>query len=280
MIVDCHTHIWDTPRQLGHGAAEYLRREGGGALAAGTGAHWAASEHADLTLVLGFHSRRTGADISNQQIAEYIDKHPDRLAGLAGVDPTADGWKERLAFAVEHPRFIGVTVSPDAQGFHPADSRAWRLYEACARRGLVVVVHQGAHFAQTGMMEYARPILWDEVLRDLPNLKVIFAHLGHPWIDETLLLLRHPRAFADIASLIRKPWCAWKSLIAAHEHGVMDKLLFGSDFPFLSSSEAIECVYRTNEVTHGTRLPSVPRESLRGIVERDVLALLDLPTGS
>jgi hypothetical protein len=126
-------------------------------------------------------------------------------------------------------------------------------------------------------MEYARPYLWDEVLRDHPGLKLIIAHLGFPWIDETLALLgKQPGAFADIAGLIRRPWQAYNSLVTAHQFSVTDKLLFGSDFPFLTASEAIESLYRLNEITHGTMLPSVPREALRGIIERNALAALEI----
>jgi predicted TIM-barrel fold metal-dependent hydrolase len=57
---------------------------------------------------------------------------------------------------------------------------------------------------------------------------------------------------------------------------VADKLLFGSDYPFFSASEAIESMYRLNEVAQGTRMPVVPREVLRGIIERNALECLGI----
>ena len=53
-------------------------------------------------------------------------------------------------------------------------------------------------------------------------------------------------------------------------------MLFGSDFPFLTAAEAIESVYRLHEMTQGTNLPTVPRERLRLIVERDALDALGI----
>jgi len=64
--------------------------------------------------------------------------------------------------------------------------------------------------------------------------------------------------------------------VSAHQYGVIDKLLFGSDFPYTSAAECIEALYSTNQVAQGTNLPVVPREALRGIVERDALGLLGL----
>ena len=281
MIVDCHTHIWETPQQLGAGSMEYLRRQSGNralaTTAADPAAHLAASECVDRTFVLGFTSRYLGAEVPNRLLADYAAKHPDKIVAMAGVDPLGGDVAERLLEVAEGSAFAGVTINPAAQDFHPADSRLQRLYEFCSEKGLVVVVHQGTHFWAEAKMEYARPYLWDEVLRDFPRLSMIIAHMGHPWVDETIALLgKHCNLYADIAGLIRRPWHAYNALVQAHQYAVTDKLLFGSDFPFLSASEAIESVYRLNEVTHGTPLPSVPREVLRGIIERDALAALGI----
>jgi len=76
--------------------------------------------------------------------------------------------------------------------------------------------------------------------------------------------------------LLRRPWQAYHALLVAYEYGVMDRLLFGSDFPYASAKECIESLYSLNQMVHGTNLPVVPRESLRGIVERDAMSLLGL----
>ena len=65
-------------------------------------------------------------------------------------------------------------------------------------------------------------------------------------------------------------------MVMAYQHGIMDKLLFGSDFPYTSATECIEALYSINQLAQGTNLPLVPREALRGIVERDTLSLLGL----
>ena len=47
------------------------------------------------------------------------------------------------------------------------------------------------------------PIYIDEVAVKRPNLKIIIAHLGNPWIDETMLILnRNKNVYADISGLI------------------------------------------------------------------------------
>lgn len=278
MIVDCHTHIWEAPEQLGSGSDAYLRRQTGRAhLTASPEEHHSAAQCADKTFVLGFVSRFLGSGIPNSLISSYVARHADTMIGLAGIDPTAPDALDELERTAADRSFRGVVISPASQDFHPSDSRVQRFYATCARRKLVVLVHQGTHFWHGAKMEFARPYLWDEVLRDHADLRLVVAHLGYPWVDETMVLLgKQPNAYADIAGLIRRPWHAYNALVQAHQYAVTDKLLFGSDFPFLSASEAIESLYRINEVTHGTMLPGVPREVLRGIIERNALQALGI----
>jgi predicted TIM-barrel fold metal-dependent hydrolase len=75
---------------------------------------------------------------------------------------------------------------------------------------------------------------------------------------------------------LSRPWAAYNALVNCHQYQVIDKLLFGSNFPFTDATECIEQLYSINQFAQGTNFPVIPRESLRGIVERDALALLGL----
>ncbi len=278
MIVDCHTHIWSDRRELGKGSAEYLRRQCGDAdVPAGAEEHARAAKCADCTLVLGLRSRHLGADVPNELIARYVSKNSDRMIGIAAIDPTQEDELATAAALLAQDAFGGLTVSPAAQNFSPSDPEAMKLYEFAAHQGAPVFFQQGLHFRPQAVMEYARPSLLDDVARQLPNLTIVISSLGYPWIDETLALIgKHERVFADISGLLRRPQRGYGAIVAAQENGVIDKLLFASDFPFGESCQAAEALFRLNEMTHGTNLPSVPRESLRSIVQRDALAVLGL----
>jgi predicted TIM-barrel fold metal-dependent hydrolase len=157
------------------------------------------------------------------------------------------------------------------------DTRATRVYALAEQLGMPILVHPGSPFTEQSKMEYGRPVLLDEVVRTFPRLRVVIAQLGYPWIDETICLLgKHPNVFADISGLLRRPWHSYNALVCAYQYGVIDKLLFGSDFPYTVATECIEGLYNLNQLAHGTNLPFVPRESLRGIVERDTISLLGL----
>jgi predicted TIM-barrel fold metal-dependent hydrolase len=282
MIVDSFTHVWESPEQLGRRAAGGQSAERRDPLAerllhADPLEHFESLGPVAVSLVYGFASQLTEAKIPAKLVAHYVRSHPDRLIGVAGIDPTQESAGEQLADAIDEQGFRAVAVSPSAQGFHPMDSRAMSFYRQVARRGLPLVVHWGPAPSPAARLEFADPILLDEVLRELPDLRLVIGGLSQPWADRTLALMtKHSGVLASLGGLLGTPWQAYNTLVRVEELGLMDRVLFASNFPFNTPSACIEALYSINRVAQGSNLPTVPREMLRGIVERDALKLLGL----
>lgn len=289
MIVDCHTHVWESPDQLGQlelgqapvGRKTSTRPNAKGRWrtipAADPDHHLSQTGMVDKTIVLGFKSRYMGAEIPNRFISDYVRRAPQKLIGFAGIDPTEPHAVDELRIARDELKLQGITISPANQDFHPSDTRGMDVYAEAERLGMPILFHPGGHFTEQSKLEFSRPYLLDEVARTFPKLRIIVAAMGQPWIDEMICLLgKHSSVFADISGLLSRPWAAYNALVNAHQYGVIDRLLFGSDFPYTSAAECIESLYSINQVTQGTNLPTVPREALRGIVERNSLDLLGL----
>ena len=290
MIVDCHTHIWQSPDQLGRLELGNARSGRGSARRAPTAKsgwrgvpaadpdhHWAQSGSVDKSIVLGFKSRYLQAEIPNSFVADYVGRFPQKLIGFAGIDPTERGAVKEVQAAQSDLRLRGLTVSPANQDFHPSDTRAMDVYAEAERLGMPILFHPSGQFTEESKLEFGRPYLLDEVARTFPNLRIVIAQLGQPWVEETICMLgKHEHVYADVSGMLGRPWQAYNALVSASQSGVIDKLLFGSDFPYTSASECIEALYSINQMAQGTNLPVVPREMLRGIVERDALGLLGL----
>ncbi|MFQ5491666.1 MAG: amidohydrolase family protein [Phycisphaerae bacterium] len=289
MIVDCYTHYWRSPSQVGltgnlagpPATAPFRHDDHDAPLDAGAERHFAACEPVDKTIVLGFESAYLNASVPNDQVAEYVQRHPDKLIGFAGIDPSNPKRAiEAMTYAKAELGMRGLSIAPAAQDVHPTASTAMKVYEAAADLDLPVLFHSGPYLASQSKMEYAKPILLDEVAREFPSLRMIIAHLGYPWQGETLVLLaKHANVFSDISWLLHQPWEAYQALLSASQYGVTDRLLFGSGFPYTSAANCIEGLYSLNQLVHGTNLPTLAREELRSIVERDALGLLGIGTG-
>lgn len=283
MIVDCYTHVWDSPSMLGRSVATRWRRDvrhdGSEVLeSAGIEQHLLASRPVDASIVVGFVSAHLHARIPNERIAEYVGRQPTRVFGFAGIDPSDPREAlDEIARARDELGLVGIAVAPPAQNFHPSDSRAMRVYARAVELAMPVLFHAGIRIEPETRLDYARPFLLDEVAREFPEMRMVVAHMGLPWVDETLFLLaKHEHVYAEISGLLRHPWQAYQALSSAYEQGVMDKLLFGSGFPFSTPAQCIETLFSINQLCQGTNLPVVPRDQLRAILHRDALQLLGL----
>ncbi len=117
----------------------------------------------------------------------------------------------------------------------------------------------------------------DEVARNFEGLRIIISSLGWPYVDETMLMLaKHENVYSDTSIVVGQPLRLYQVISNAYQYEVMDKLLFGSGWPYCTVRAAVEALYHINEIPRQTGLPSVPREALRAIVERDSLALLGI----
>lgn len=279
MIIDVRTHVWHGLDQLGPEVARRLRSErvsGWGHVDASPAAHEREMSCVDGALVIGLRSDLLEACVPNEYVAEFVAKDPRRRIGIAGIDPMAPDAMDQLDTAVGLG-LSGVAVSPQCQGFHPAHSAAMRVYERCVSMSMPLLVTVITPLTGPAQLEFARPSLWDEVARSFPDLPLVISQLGHPWIDETLLLLsKHPNVWADVSGVAARGWQLFGALLNASSFGVMDKLLFGSGFPHDQPAKTIESLYSINSFSHGTQLPAIPRAQIRGIVERDAISCLGI----
>jgi predicted TIM-barrel fold metal-dependent hydrolase len=112
----------------------------------------------------------------NRWLVDALETIP-HLTPFVAVDP----WALSPSQNVEHLRAMadrgakGIKLHPVVQRFEPNDPRMRPVYEACREMGLVVLSHTGA---AKGGEAFAEPDAFAPLLRDVPGLKVVLAHLG------------------------------------------------------------------------------------------------------
>jgi predicted TIM-barrel fold metal-dependent hydrolase len=160
----------------------------------------------------------------------------------------------------------------------PLGENALRLYAYAEQHGLPMLVHQGTSPVRFADIDYAHPRHTDRVAMQFPNLRIIMAHIGHPFqLDCIVVVRKHPNVWADISALHYREWSYYTCLRLATEWSVLHKLLFGSDYPAAATPrETAEALTHVNDMLEGTKLPRVPEDELQKIVHRDSLAALGL----
>ena len=200
------------------------------------------------------------------------------MVGFALLDPVRD--KVGLKHVTSLQKNLGLkgcVLYCCEGGFHPTHSRAMRFYESAEHLGLPVFFHNAPPLAPGAVLDYARPYLLDEVARTFSSLKIVIGQMGRPFIDQTLCMVeKHENVYADLTIQPDSLWQTYNTVVSAHERGVMDKLLFGSGFPFAQAGPCIEMLLGLNKLMSDTNLPTIPQARIRGIIERDTLTTLGI----
>ena len=238
----------------------------------------AAFANVDVSVAFTIARNRELLDLElNDTVAAFVAEAPDRRIGFLSVHPEVDGAPDELERACDDLGLKGVKLGPNYQIFDPLAAPALRIYELAERRGLPILFHQGASPVREAPLKYAHPLLMDEIATQFPELRIVMAHLGHPWQRETIVTIRkHPHVYADISATFYRPWSFYEGLRLATEWGALDKLLFGSDFPIATPAETIAGLRRVNDPVAGTALPPVPLDAIEVLIHRDPLPLLGL----
>lgn len=213
---------------------------------------------------------------TNTATAAFAAADPARRIGFMSVNPTRPDALEE-AERCQALGLVGVKLGPNYQNFDPLAEPARAFYAHCQRRGLPILFHQGASPIRQAPLRYTYPLVTDEIALAFPELRIVMAHMGHPWGRETVVTIRkHPHVYADVSSIYLRPWVCYESLLAAVEWGAAHKLLLGSDFPIATTVEAIAGLRRVNRIVEGTNLPRIPEEVVEGVIHADALAALGM----
>ena len=213
----------------------------------------------------------------NDAVATFVAAHADRLIGFMALHPHDPSCLDEFERCRTELGMRGIKLGANYQNFDPFEARALAIYERAQRYGLPILFHQGTSPVREAPIRLSYPLLMDEIAIRYPDLKIIMAHVGHPWqVDTCVVIRKHPNVYADVSANFYRPYSFWEQMIKATEWNVLDKLLFGTDFPVTTVQETIDGLRRVNQVVEGTQLPRVPEEQIERIIQRDSLALLGL----
>ena len=181
---------------------------------------------------------------------------PDRPpAGCRTIDQAlADGFK-----------LINIEPGSYPVPMHADDRRLYPIYGHCEDVGVPVIMMVGGTAGPD--LSYSDPIRTDRVLADFPNLNVVVAHGGWPWVNEILHLgfRRQNLWLSPDMYFSRMP--GWEEYVKAADGFLSDRMLYASSFPFCPVRE------------YKSWFESLPikEENLRKIMGGNARRLLGIP---
>ncbi len=187
-----------------------------------------------------------------------IQKEHDKVLCFGGVHPEDPSCLNEFNRMTGEYGLKGMKLVPCMQHFHLNDQRLFPVYEKSEADGIPILVHTGGD-PVPGAEIFGHPRDVGEIAAAFPRLTIIMAHMGIPFFDETKEIMgKYKNVYTDLSFAVafeevmafsrlqrmEVPFLTrefWKDTISTliGEIGY-DRVLFGSDFPFIKPSTALD----------------------------------------
>ncbi|MFX1532121.1 MAG: amidohydrolase family protein [Promethearchaeota archaeon] len=208
----------------------------------------------------------------NKSIADVANKYPDRLMAFAGIDPRRENALDMLKQCFEEFGMKGLKYHCDS-GYAPNSPESIKILKYLEKKEGILLTHTGP-LGPPAICKYTEPILLSETSNQLPNLKIIAAHMGSPprWREWAALAAFYPNLYGDMAM-----WQAYafgkyelfcRELRDLIDYAGLEKVMFASDGP------VYDIVIPTKDYIQ--LIKNLPKNAPKGIkfTEEEVNAIL------
>ena len=204
-------------------------------------------------------------DVADSDVAEVAAAAPGRIFGLFGIDPR-EGMTgvRRLDSLVRDGLFVGAHLHTYGYGLPLNDRKYYPFYTKCAELDVPVVMQVG-HSAERMPSALGRPGLIDDIALDFPELKIVGAHTGWPWVEEMIAAAwKHHNVYVGTSA--HHPKYVDPSLIKFANSRGRGKVLFGTDWPVIDYADGLAAI-------DGLEMSDKAKALLRGDAARKVFRL-------
>lgn len=176
---------------------------------------------------------------TNEYVAQMRDNYPDVVRqAWAAVDPfKGETAIQQAKAAIQDFNMLGFHFHPIMGHFSVDDERLYPLWETINALHVPVMIDVGTTGMGAGLpgglgarIRHAHPAAIDSLAADFPNLTIIAAHPGWPWVEEmTAVALHKGNVYWELSGWAPKYFP--NSLKRDIRGRLRDKIMFGSDYP-------------------------------------------------
>ncbi len=200
------------------------------------------------SLVIAEQTENNPTGVTNEEVITIAQNNP-RIHAIGNIDFVhCEDSIAKLTRFLGEKKIVGVKLYPGYQNFYPNNEKLFPLYEYCQSNNYPVVFHTGLlEIGYPGLLKQTQPLEIDEVAYRYPQLKIVLAHLGNPWlIDCAAVMYKNPNVYADFSALTPEgvnfseedSEDMYNSLMEVRTFlGSFEKCLFGTDWPLYSQKD-------------------------------------------
>jgi len=203
--------------------------------------------------MFSYWSKKILMDNGVDKVGKFVMRNPKRFVGLAGYNPykIMESLKD-IEKGVKEYNFKGVYVHIFGFDMYLTDPRMYPLYAKCVELDIPVSMQVG-YVLEAQPSKFGFPYQLDEIAVHFPELKLVGAHTGYPWVEELLA--------------ISFKWDNIYVGIDAH----MPKYMDPSIIKFINTRGQDQVVWGTNGLLFKTVLEDLDKLELRDIPKKKLL---------
>jgi hypothetical protein len=182
---------------------------------------------------------------------KFAKKYPGRFWVCGAADPK--NLNAAVLKAVEahmaEDKIRALKFYIGYQHYYPDDEDAVPLYRLAMKYNVPVIFHTGDCVSTMARLRYSHPLNIDDLAFRFPDLKIVMAHMGNPWIwDAAEVIYKNENVYADLSGLItgspaeyREEYREWvrRQVQDAIYYCGANNMTFGTDYCLISHADAI-----------------------------------------
>lgn len=195
-------------------------------------------------------------DCSTDFLLNQIAPYQGSLYAVASLSPyqknndflfSPDVFEQWLAAG----RVYGLKLYVGYEHFYPSDSFLKPYIDLLVQYKRPLIFHSGDLYnkVSSAKLKYAHPLHIDDLASDVPDVKIIIAHVGYPWVlDAAQVCSKNENVFTDCSGFVygsftaqdveafRYLWTVFSRYAPA------EKFLFGTDWPISDQASYVSAI--------------------------------------
>jgi len=145
----------------------------------------------------------------------------------------------------------GLKLHPIANAYFPWDKKLWPVYSKAEELGIPILFHSGKFELPSEDDSFGRPNQFEKVARSFPDLKIVLAHLGKGFYEESVEVAKKcPNISFDMSTCFYEEGRFSKELIPKTTDLMKTigthRVMFGTDWPWFDPLKDIENIKNMN----------------------------------
>jgi len=198
-------------------------------------------DEAGIDLGVAPVKRCSDGDVRNEDALALVSEYPNRFVAFISPEPgnlhdAADEVEELLANS--SAKGVVLECGKWDTPLHLDDRRLYPIYDRCERLRVPVLLMGGGNAGPD--FTYSSPIPIGRVARDFPDLKIVMAHGGWPWVGVTLQIALECENVYVSPDAYLFGFYGWQSYVDAANGYLRDRFLFATGFPYIPLGPGVD----------------------------------------